>query len=149
MAARRTIVISGYVVAGLGGALAIMVGPLLVLGPAHAPRYRDPTRLIVMCAAVAIAMAWCVIFSWLTFRRQDEYEQAASKFGWYWGGLIGLGASAPVFAFIAWGGLHWLWPSIPVGRDLFRAIAIGYCLPVFMQVAGFLVAHAYWRATKR
>ena len=97
----------------------------------------------------AIAMAWNVVFAWLAFRAQDEFVQTASKFAWYWGGLMGLAVTLPIFAFIAWGGLHWLAPSIPVGTGLMRAMLLGYMLPVGGQLIGFLVVRAWWSATKR
>ena len=149
MVARRTMVSWGYIAVGAVGAVAVMVVPLALFGPAHGPIYRDPARLVVMSLMAAIAMAWNVVFAWLAFRAQDEFVQTASKFAWYWGGLMGLAVTLPIFAFIAWGGLHWLAPSVPVGIDLLRAMLLGYMLPVGGQFIGFLIVRAWWSATKR
>ncbi len=118
MVASRTLRSWGFIAVGAVGAVAVMFVPLSLFGPPHLPIYRDPTRLVVMSIMAAIAMAWNLVFAWLAFRAQDEFVQTASKFAWYWGGLIGLAVSMPIFAFIAWGGLHWLGPSVPVGAPL-------------------------------
>ncbi len=138
-----------FAVVGVVGASAFLLVPLLVFGRPHTPIYQDPPRLIVWSLLVAAAMVWAVVFAWLAFGRTGEFEQTASKFAWYWGGSIGLAVSCPLFAFIAWGGLHWLMPSLPVGPQLFRAFVMGYGLAVGAQLVGFLIARAWWRATKR
>jgi hypothetical protein len=144
--AERALPSWGYIAVGAVGAVALVVFPMSIFGP---PTYRDPARLTVMSLIAASAVAWSVIFSWLAFRRQDEFAQNASKFAWYWGGSIGLAASIPIFAFLAWGGLHWLAPSVPAGTNILRALLVGYLLPVFAQVTGILVARAYWRLSTR
>ena len=136
----------GFIGVGAVGAMAIVLVPMSIIG---VPVYGNPVRLVVMSLAAALAMAWNVAFQARAFRTLDEFAQTASKFAWYWGGSIGLAASLPIFAFVAWGGLHWLAPSIPVGTNLLRALMVGYLLPVFAQLAGFLIAWVYWQASKR
>jgi drug/metabolite transporter (DMT)-like permease len=136
----------GYIGIGAVGGLAIVLVPMSIFGP---PIYGNPLRLVVMSVAAALAMAWNVTFQAQAFRKLDEFAQNASKFAWYWGGSIGLAASLPIFAFAAWGGLHWLAPSIPSGTNILRALLVGYMLPVFAQLAGFLLAWVYWYASKR
>ena len=147
--ASRAVAKWGFIVAGAVGAIAVMITPLSLFGAPHWPIYRDPTRLALLSAAAAVAMTWNLAFNWLAFRQDDEFSQTASKFAWYWGGAVGLSASMPFCAFIAWGGLHWIAPSIAVGPDLLRAFVLGYCLPVVAQGVGFFVALAWWRASKR
>ena len=134
-----------YALTGVVGASAMLLVPLMIFGRPRTPIYLDPPRLIVWSLLVAAAL----VFAWLAFRRTGEFEQTASKFAWYWGGSIGLAVSCPVFAFIAWGGLHWLIPSLPIGPQLFRAFVMGYSLAVGAQLIGFLVARAWWSASKR
>lgn len=135
-----------YIGIGAVGALALVLVPMSIFGP---PVYGNPVRLVVMSIAAALAMAWNVAFQARAFREFDEFSQNASKFAWYWGGSIGLAASLPIFAFVAWGGLHWLAPSVPAGTDILRALMAGYLLPVFAQASGFFVALLYWYASKR
>jgi hypothetical protein len=136
----------GYVGVGAFGALAIVLVPMSFVG---IPVYGNPLRLVVMSLAATLAMAWNVAFQARAFRTLDEFAQNASKFAWYWGGSIGLAASLPIFAFVAWGGLHWLAPSIPAGTNILRALMVGYLLPVFAQLAGYLIAWVYWQVSKR
>jgi len=136
----------GYIGVGAAGAVVIVLVPMSIFG---LPVYGDPVRLVVMSLAAALATAWNVVFLALAFRAQDEFGQTASKFAWYWGGSIGLAASLPIFAFAAWGGLHWLAPNVPAGTDILRALMAGYLLPVVAQAIGFLVARAYWRASRQ
>jgi hypothetical protein len=135
-----------YIGIGAVGALAIVVVPMSIFGP---PTYANPVRLVVMSLAAALAMAWNVVFQARAFLTMDEFAQNASKFAWYWGGTMGLAASLPIFAFAAWGGLHWLAPGIPAGTNILRALLVGYLLPVISQLGGFLIARAYWLKSKR
>ena len=46
------------------------------------------------------AAIWLAIFSLGAWRRQDEFERAAQKFAWVFGGLFGLLASLALLPFI-------------------------------------------------
>jgi hypothetical protein len=127
--------------------MAIVLAPLLI---AHRRGGSDPTWIVTVSLAVALAMAWAVAFAALAFNRLDEYQRAASKFAWYWGGSIGLAVSAPVYAFIGLGGLHWLDPArFHLGPELGFAFRLGYGLAAGSIALGFLVALAFWRVTRR
>jgi len=137
-----------YLAVSILGAAAIVYAPVFLVGrPVHGPI--DPTRVVVWTLAAGLAMAWAVSFGVLVFRNQDEFAQQASRVGWYWGATLGLAVSLPAFVFIALGGLHWLWPGVPAGRELERAFVAGYYRPVLLQAAGFLVARGWWRLSKR
>jgi len=148
MLERRQLITWAYVLAGVLGAWIIAAAPLIALGrPGPVP---TPTHIVVATLAAMAAIIWAVVFATLVFRRLDEFQQAASKFAWYWGGSIGLAASLPVYAFIAAGGLHWLDPAnFHLGGNLLRAFVIGYGLPVIFQLAGFLAARGWWQVAKR
>jgi hypothetical protein len=138
-----------YFAASILGGMAIATAPLVLVGRPMAHGAIDPARVVVWTIAAGLAMAWVVAFGVLLFRSQDEFERQASHVGWYWGAVLGLAISFPVFVFIEIGGLHWLWPNVPAGRDLGRAFMTGYYLPVVMQFAGFLIVRAWWRLSKR
>lgn len=131
------------------GGLAISAAPLLFFGRSHAAS-PDPTRIMVVTIDSAVAMAWILVFTVRMFRSLDEYAQHRARVGWYWGAAIGLAASAPAYAFIGLGGLHWLWPDrFHLGKDLFQAFVMGYMLPVLFQAGGAMVASLWWRWAKR
>ncbi|HWF00495.1 MAG TPA: hypothetical protein VG248_11915 [Caulobacteraceae bacterium] len=149
MADRRQRAVWGYAATGGAGACAIFgLAYLIPHGPLEQGVH--PLFILGVTVVMGLAMAWVLVFSRKGFRRADEYAQQASKFSWYWGGTGGLLLSAPVYAFIALGGLHWLWPgSFHLGRDLLRAFMIGYGLPVVMQMAGFYAARGWWSLRRR
>ena len=139
-----------YLFAGILPAIAIVMSPLLIFGVAHKGAPIPPIRIVVTTLSTTAAMVWAAGFATLAFRRMDEYFQAGSKFAWYWGGSLGLGATAPVYTFVALGGLHWLFPaSFHLGADLFRAFLIGYALPVLGIALGYAIAAGVWRIGKR
>ena len=150
MAGQRDKRIWVYASIGIGGGLALLLLPLLVIGPArpHAIVEINPVRVLAFTAAAA-AIGWVFAFTWLVFRQSDEFTREGSKFAWYWGGLIGIAASVPLYVFIALGGLHWLDSASPVGRELARAFVTGYCVLLFPQVAGVLAVSAWWWLAKR
>ncbi len=137
--------------AAVGGGWAIMLLPLLILGPGHlhGPVVINPTRVVLTTLAAVLAVAWACWFARLSFIHFDEFLQEGSKFAWYWGGLLGIAVSAPLYVFIALGGLHWLDPARPVGLELFRAFVLGYCVLLFPQVLCFLGVYVWWKQTKR
>jgi hypothetical protein len=145
---RRSLRGWGYLAAAVLGGLAILFAPAILTGRPVTHGLIHPARLVIWTLAVGLAMAWVLVFATLHFRSQDEFQQQASRVGWYWGGTLGLAASAPVYFFVASGGLHWLWPAIPIGAGLARAFVAGYCLPVLLQFAGFLAIRGWWRVSK-
>jgi hypothetical protein len=144
---RRTQLVWGYLLAGVAGAVALELFPALLFGRLHAPV--PPLRIAVSTLAVAAAMAWMVVFATLSFRHLDEFAKEGSKFAWYWGGTLGLAASAPVFLFVELGGLHAIWPASPLGREVGRAFMTGYGLPLIAQTVGYGAVWVGWRMTKR
>ncbi|HEY5105929.1 MAG TPA: hypothetical protein VII73_04045 [Caulobacteraceae bacterium] len=149
MVDRRTARVWEYTMAAIVGGAIIMLAPVAFLGRPATRSLIHPDRIVIMTIASALAMGWALVFATLSWRRFDEFAKEGSKFAWYWGGSIGLAATAPAYVFIGLGGLHWLWPSMPVGLPLLRAFVIGYCLPLFSQMIGFAVALALWRAARR
>ena len=145
---RRRLRAWAYLAAALIGGIAIAEAPLVLVGRPVVHGVVDPGRVVVWTIATALAMAWAVVFAVLLFRNQDEFGRQASQVGWYWGASLGLAVSAPVFVFVALGGLHGLWPGVPAGRDLARAFVAGYYLPILLQVAGFLAVRTWWRLSK-
>jgi hypothetical protein len=145
--ARRSLRMWAYFAVGVVGAIFLELLPTFAFGRLRAPL--PFSTILVLSVSVAAAMAWMVTFAWLSFRNLDEFGQEGSKFAWYWGGTLGLAASAPVFMFIALGGLHVLWPASPLGRAVGRAFMTGYLLPTIAQGVGYGAVWIGWRAAKR
>jgi len=130
------------------GAAVIVSVPVLVAP--HRPRPPDPTWIVVVTVAATLAMAWAMGFVTLAFRRLDEFQRAAGKFAWYWGGSLGLAVSLPIYVFILLGGLHWLDPvHFHLGAELAVAFRLGYGLAVVSIGLGYLVALGVWRITRQ
>ena len=138
-----------FALAGVGGAWILIFGAQAVFGRIRPADY-GTVRVLIPTVETALAMTWAVAMATMAFRRLDEFQQAAGRFAWYWGGSLGLAVSAVGYIFIALGGLHWLDPQhFGLGRELFRAFQIGYVLGIGFPVAGFLVARLWWQATRR
>jgi hypothetical protein len=148
LAQRRALMRWVYAALGIAGATAIVVAPRLLAPQRHAAA--DPVWIVTVTIAAALAMAWAIAFAALAFRRLDEFQQAASKFAWYWGGSIGIGVSLPIYVFVLLGGLHWLDPArFHLGADLALAFRLGYGLAMASIGLGFLAGLAFWRLTRR
>ena len=149
MVERRTVRVWTYAAAGIVGGTALFYLPILLFGHPAKHAFPDPARIVEIVVAAILAAAWGMAFAVLAFRNADEFKQEGSRVSWYWGSLIGIAGSVPIYAFILFGGLHWLWPSSPVGKELALAFASGYALPVIMQLMGFVVVSAWWQLSKR
>lgn len=132
---------------GIVGGAVLMFSPLAFNG-LFAHGFSGP-RVLALTLSATAAMTWALYFSWLSFRSADEFHRDGMKFGWLWGGTLGLCASAPVYVFIGLGGLHWLDPSRPLSVVAARAFVMGYCLPIVSGVLGYLAVYAWWRLSKR
>lgn len=131
-----------YQGAAIAGGLAIMVLTLL-FNP------RTGFGLGAITAIAAVAIVWSLVLAWRAFAKMDEFMREGSKFAWYWGGLIGLSASAPVYAFVVLGGLQRLQGVPPLGRQAALSFGVGYALPVVAQLLGFWIALIVWRRRTR
>ena len=60
------------------------------------------------------AGAWLAAFSLLAWRRQDEFERAAQKFSWVFGGLFGLLGSLALLPVVTQPGV--ISPTARLGR---------------------------------
>ncbi len=101
------------------------------------------------------AAIWLAIFSLGAWRRQDEFERAAQKFAWVFGGLFGLLASLALLPFILQPGI--LDPLLAlIDRTLggmsnpaTPAIVLGAIWIALGQLVGFVVCWVGWHVTKR
>ena len=142
-----------YLAIAVAGACLIWVPAGLVLAHKNALGLDDPTRLVIRIVACTLAMAWATTFATVSFRYSDEFTQQGSMVAWYWGGAIGLALAAPIFVFIALGGLGMVLraPALPAPAAIAatRLFTLGFCLPLFCQGAGFFVVRTWWRVSKR
>jgi hypothetical protein len=110
--------------------------------------------------ALAYAAAiWLAIFSLFAWRRQDEFERAAQKFSWVFGGLFGLLVSLaflPVLlqpgvlqSLLAWIGRALAPPEgLPPDPEA-EALLLGAIYIAAGQLVGFLVCWVGWHIAKR
>lgn len=135
------------------GAVVLYAAPMLLLKHRGAFGLDATTRLWIRTLCATAVMAWTTVFAVLMFRDYDEFHREGSKFAWYWGASVGIAASAPVFVFVALGGLQLtgLQPALapPVAKLAFNSFVTGYTVPLLFEGLGFAVARAWWRWAKR
>ena len=133
----RTTILLGVAAVGL-----MLVGA--IIHPHRSVQFELGRVLTVTAWAAATIGLW-IAFAMRVYQSMDEYNRHAEQVSWLWGGVIGLAASLPVFAFVALGGLHWIWPASPTGHDVARAFGLGYMIPTAMQAIGASVVGIWWR----
>jgi hypothetical protein len=137
-------------VAAIGG-IVIWAGPAILLKHPGAFGLAVEPRLLLRVLAASLGMTWTVVFATLAYRAQDEFTQEASKFAWYWGGALGAAMSAPIYVFVAQGGLELIGAGPPAAErhTAFLAFSAGYQLLGVSLMAGFAVARVWWSVSKR
>jgi hypothetical protein len=110
-------------------------------------------------ALAYFAGAWLAAFSLQAWRRQDEFERAAQKFSWVFGGLFGLLASLALLPIATQPGvitptLEWIAASLTADDGTppdpaAPAFLMGAVYMVLCQVIGFLVCWVGWHIAKR
>ncbi len=110
-------------------------------------------------ALAYVAGAWLAVFSVLAWRKQGEFERAAQKFSWLFGGLFGLMGSLALLPFVTQPGL--LSPMLDWVEHALRApdgtppdpaapaFMLGAAYIVLSQLVGFLVCWVGWHVAKR
>lgn len=61
----------------------------------------DTARILVGTLIVTVAMAWAFFFAMRAHGVQDEFKRQREISAGYWGGWLGIAASAPIFFFVA------------------------------------------------
>jgi hypothetical protein len=133
----------------IGMSLLLIIGMVLRPHQGQAVWPAAPRAILVSTTVMAVMAAWWIVFFLRGQKLGDEYHRHRTRAGWLWGGLIGLLVSMPVYAFIGRGGLQLIWPEFAMTKEMSRAFVAGYCLPVFLQCAGLLVAGVWMRLAKR
>lgn len=105
------------------------------------------------------AVAWLAAFSLLAWKNQDEFERAAQKFSWVFGGLSGLVGSLALLPLVTQPGvisplLDWLTvmltsPDATPPDPSAPAFMLGAVYIAVGQLVGFVVCWVGWHVTKR
>jgi hypothetical protein len=105
------------------------------------------------------AAAWLAAFSLLAWKSQDEFERAAQKFSWMFGGLFGLLGSLALLPLITQPGLltpllDWIKATLtaPDGTPpdpAAPAFILGAVYIALGQLVGFVVCWVGWHVTKQ
>jgi hypothetical protein len=110
--------------------------------------------------AIAYAAAiWLAVFSLQAWKAQDEFERAAQKFSWVFGGLFGLMGSLALLPFVTQPGLltpllDWVAarlaaPDSTPPDPAAPAFILGAVYIALGQLVGFLVCWVGWHVAKR
>jgi hypothetical protein len=145
MSDRRNAIALGYVAVGIVGGAGIICIPLFAMGWRSPYVVPSAARTVIESLAALPAMAWAVFFAVRAYLAWDEFQREKEKAAWYWGGAVGLAASAPLALFVGAGGLHWVDPAIPSGTHLARAFLIGYLLAVGPMMCGYAIVRIWPR----
>ena len=126
----------GYLLLGVIGAMVIATVPLL------APKgtLAGAGGVLAFTASTGVAVAWGLFLALKAHRALDEYQRERARRAVYWGTSGGIVASAPLYAFVAIGGLQRIDVSIPAGKSLAIAFAGGYGLALLSMVLGITIS---------
>jgi hypothetical protein len=104
------------------------------------------------------AFLWLAAFSLLAWKRQDEFERAAQKFSWVFGGLFGLLGSLALLPLLLQPGVldtltGWIGGALRVDGSppdpAAPAFLLGAIWIALRQLVGFLVCWVGWHIAKR
>lgn len=100
------------------------------------------------------AVIWLAAFSLQAWRSQDEFERAAQKFSWVFGGLFGLMGSLALLPVVIQPGviapmLDLVSGLIAASDGIAPAFLLGVVYIVLGQLVGFLVCWVGWHVAKR
>jgi hypothetical protein len=125
------------------GSAVIAVSTFFVLGVAyHKPP--DLIRVVASTVTITLAMIWACAFAARAQFDEDEFQRHREISVSFWGGWLGIAASAPVFFFVSVGGLRWVAPGVLPNIAMLRAFMLGYAVPIVCAVIGVVVAW-WWR----
>lgn len=128
-------------VAILGGTV-LGLAPLFVLGDIRHISL-DTVRLAVATLIVAAAMIWACYFAFRAHSSMDEFQRQREVTAGFWGGWLGIGASAPIFVLVAAGGLRAIAHATPLAQQPLRFFLMGYLLPVLTGAVGAIGARIW------
>ena len=127
------------------GGLAIGLAPLFFV-PGHVRAGSlDTIRLVAGVLIVAAAMTWACYFTFRAHSTMDEFQRQREVTAGFWGGWLGIGASAPIFFLMALSGLRWIAHATPLAQQPLRFFLIGYLLPVLTGAVGAVGARLWMR----
>jgi hypothetical protein len=99
-------------------------------------------RIIAGTLLVSFAMGWACYFATRAHFAQDEFKRQREMSASYWGGWLGMAASAPIFFFIAVGGFGPLATAKVPALDIF---VTGYVLAPVCAAVGAVGARLWLR----
>jgi len=102
----------------------------------------DTARILAGTLIVAVAMAWAFFFAMRAHGAQDEFKRQREISAGYWGGWLGIAASAPIFFFIAL--VDFLKPATVHVAPVI-VFTVGYMLSPICGGVGAVIAQALQR----
>jgi hypothetical protein len=125
------------IVVGLGAATGFASSQLKEMG-------LPPILLVGLATVLAVAAIWLSIRYWQAI---DEAAREAQKSAWLWGGGLGMAFAMVLLALVSKGALPL--PLLPPDFAAADLLFLGGMTMVAAQIAGFLVAWAFWWWSKR
>jgi hypothetical protein len=120
------------------GGIAIGLATIAVIGPRYGTS-PSPERIALGTLVVAFAMIWTCYFTVRAHFARDEFKRQREIAASFWGGWLGMAATAPVFFFIAVGGFG----PIATSRAPLLVFVMGYLLAPIFAVLGTVAAQLW------
>lgn len=120
------------------GGLAIALAVFAVIHP-HPGAAISPERIAIGTLVVALAMIWTCYFTVRAHFARDEFKRQREIAASFWGGWLGMAATAPVFFFIAAGGFG----PIATFHAPLLVFTFGYLLAPVFAVLGTVAAQLW------
>ncbi len=127
-------------------AISLLAGGLLGAASAFLDTWDSPLAQPLIFAAIAVAMIFALIVCLAWWRGADEAVREAHKWAWFWGGSCGLAIGA---------GLMLVAQMMPEQMAAIEAMTglnafvTGISVVLSLEVAGYLIAWAWWWLSKR
>lgn len=130
-------------VAIIGGTTLCVVGMFAIFGQVR-PK-PDIARAIASAVIVALAMGWACFFTVRAHYAQDEFNRQREITASFWGGWLGIAASAPVYVLLALDGLPGVVNIAHSTTPPLIVLTLGYMLPVFCAAIGAIGGRIWLR----
>jgi hypothetical protein len=130
-----------YLALAIVGSIGIGLSVIPIVGP-HRGTLPDMMHIVAGTLAVTVAMMWACYFAVRAHLSQDEFNRQREIASGYWGGWLGIAASAPVFVFMAIGSLGKHTPPIIM-------FTLGYVLAPVFGAVGTIGARLWLRQRDR
>ena len=133
-----------FITAAIVGSIVLGLAPLFAIRHLWSAPL-DIVDIVVTALIVAAAMIWACYFAFRAHSSKDEFQRQREVTAGFWGGWLGIGASAPIFVLIAGSGLRAIAHATSLAQQPLRFFLMGCLLPVLTGAVGAIAARIWMR----